>query len=261
MTLTRDKIERIAESAASAHRSGGESLDVGLHRLAGMDEAEDFREATLRILADGHVGYALCATSPVTAKPLGCTERVITPLRRGALLDDGSAFLLPRGIIGVGARYCFVLAHPLGEVLEGPTGEHEAADACLACHLELHIVGRRVPHGIPLNALTATADLGLETVHVLGPWVRDGRPVDLASAEVRIDLDGHAVTRGRGSDTLGAPIGAVAWTAQWLAGRERRLEAGEVVTTGSCAGLVRIVPGQNVRASFGDLGTVSLDLV
>ena len=145
--------------------------------------------------------------------------------------------------------------------MEGPTGEHEAADACLACHLELHIVGRRVPHGIPLNALTATADLGLEAVHVLGPWVRDGRPVDLASAEVRIDLDGHAVTRGRGSDTLGAPIGAVAWTAQWLAGRERRLEAGEVVTTGSCAGLVRIVPGQNVRASFGDLGTVSLDLV
>lgn len=261
MTLGPDEIERIAESLVSAHRSGGESLDAGLHRLAGMDEAENVQEATLRILADGHVGYALCATSPTTARLLGCAEPVIAPLRRGALLDDGSTFLLPRGIIGVGAGYCFVLGHPLGEVSEGPAGEREAAGACLACHLELHIIGRRVPHCIPLNASTATADLGLDVVHVLGPRVRGGRPVDLASAEVCVDFNGHTVTRGRGSDTLGAPVGAVAWTARWLAGRGRRLEAGEVVTTGSCTGLLRVVPGQRVRASFGDLGTVSLDLV
>ena len=63
MTLGPDEIERIVESLASAYRSGGESLDAGLHRLAGMDEAEDVQEATLRILAARRTSATRCAPS------------------------------------------------------------------------------------------------------------------------------------------------------------------------------------------------------
>jgi 2-keto-4-pentenoate hydratase len=261
MSMTPDEIERMAERLADARRRGTSSPDAGLGRLTTMAEAEDVQEAAFRILADPHVGYALIATSPTTARLLGCTEPVIAPLLRGALLEDGSTYLLPQGIIGLGAGYCFVLGRPLENASQGPVGEMEAAEACLACHLELQIVGRRVPHGTPLNALTATADLGLDVIHVLGPRVRYRDRSDLASAEVRLDLDGHAVARGRGADTLGAPFGAVAWTSRWLAARGRRLEAGEVVASGSCTGLVRVVPGQRVTAEFGGLGAVTLDLI
>lgn len=261
MMVSPDEIERMAESIAEARHYGTSSLDTGLGRLTTMAEAEDVQEAALRILAEPQVGYALCATSPTTARLLGCTEPVIAPLLREALLEDGSAYLLPQGIIGLGAGYCFVLGRPLEDASEGPAGETEAAEACLACHLELQVVGRRVPHGTPLNALTATADLGLDVIHVLGPRVRYRDPSDLGSAGIRLELDGHAVARGHGADTLGAPFGAVAWTSRWLAARGRRLEAGEVVATGSCTGLVRVVPGQRATASFEDFGTVLLDLV
>lgn len=261
MTLTPDEIERIAEALASAHRSGKECPDAGLHRLTRMAEAEDVQEATLRILADTQVGYVLSATSPMTARLLGCTEPVIAPLLRGALLEDASTFLLPHGVIGLGAGYCFVLGCPLEDAAEGKDGEQEAADACLACHLELQILGRRVTNGTPLNAFTATADLGLEVIHVLGPRVRDWRSIDLSSTTVSVSLNGNIIARGRGSDTFGTPVGAVAWTARWLAGRGRRIEAGEVVAAGSCTGLVRVTPGQRVLAEFEDLGTVSLDLI
>ncbi|NEU13147.1 hypothetical protein G3T14_13510 [Methylobacterium sp. BTF04] len=261
MTLTPDEIERIAEALASAHRSGKECLDAGLHRLTGMAEAEDVQEATLRILAGTQVGYALSATSPMTTRLLGCTEPVIAPLLRGALLEDGSTFLLPHGVIGLGAGYSFVLGRPLEDAAEGRNGEHQAADACLACHLELQILGRRVPNRTPLNAFTATADLGLDVIHVLGPRVQDWRSVDLASTAISVSLNGNVVARGRGADTFGAPVGAVAWTARWLAGRGRRIEAGEVVAAGSCTGLVRVIPGQRVLAEFEELGMVSLDLI
>lgn len=76
-----------------------------------------------------------------------------------------------------------------------------------------------------------------------------------------LSLDGHAVARGRGADTFDTPIAGVAWLARRLSDRGLRIEAGEVVATGSCTGLVQVVPGQRVRAHFQNLGAVSLDLI
>ena len=135
------------------------------------------------------------------------------------MLEDGSTFILPHGVIGVGAGYCFVIGRPLEDPSDGSVGEREAADACLACHLELHLLGRRVPYRTLLNERTATADLGLDVIHVLGPRVMDWHSVDLSSASVHVGLDGNTVARGRGADTLGSPIGAVAWVARWLGAR------------------------------------------
>ncbi|CAA2107222.1 hypothetical protein MBUL_04054 [Methylobacterium bullatum] len=129
------------------------------------------------------------------------------------MLDDGTAFLLPHGIIGVGAGYCFVLGRPFEAPSDGSPGGREATDACLSCHLELHLLGRRVPPRTPLNERTATADLGLDVIHVRGPRVMDRRSRDLSAATVTVDLDRNTVARGRGADTFGWPIGAVAWTA------------------------------------------------
>ena len=261
MPLTPDEIERMAASLAAAHASGRESREAALHRLTGMADAENIQEAMLRMLADAQVGYALGASSPTTARLLGTNAPILAPLLRGSLLDDGSTYLLPQGTIGLGAGFCFVLGRPLEDVSDGPAGDRKATDACIACHLELHILGRRVPHGTPLNEWTATADLGLEVVHVLGPRVTDWRSIDLTSTVIRVRLDGNAVTQGHGSDAFGAPVGAVAWTARWLAGRGRRIEAGELVTTGSLTGLVRVIPGQRVSADVEGVGAVTLNLI
>ncbi|KQP94109.1 hypothetical protein ASF60_13475 [Methylobacterium sp. Leaf113] len=117
------------------------------------------------------------------------------------------------------------------------------------------------PHGTPLNACTATADLGLDVIHVIGPRVPDWRAADLAATAISLSLDGHTVARGRGADTFGTPVAGVAWLARRLSNRGRRIEAGEIVATGSCTGLVQVVPGQRVRAEFQNLGAVSLGLI
>lgn len=261
MRLAHEEIDRIANEIASAYRGGRESHDAGLHRLDGMADAEDVQEAVVRILGDGQIGYALCATSATTGRLLRCSEPVAAPLLHGAMLEDGATFLLPQGTIGAGAGFCFVLGRPHENCSDGATGGEEAADACIACHIELHLLGRRVSDGRPLNACTATADLGLDVIHVIGPRVSDWRAVDLAETAIEVSLDGHAIARGRGADTFGTPVAGVAWLARHLSDRGRRIEAGEVVATGSCTGLVQVVPGQRVRADFGSLGLVSLDLI
>ena len=175
MRLAHEEIDRIANEIALAYCAGRVSHDAGLHRLDGMAEAEEVQEAVLRILGDAQIGYALGATSAVTCRLLGCTTPVAAPLLHGAMLEDGATYLLPQGTIGAGAGFCFVLGRPFENPPEGATGEDEAADACIACHLELHFLGRRVSHGIPLNACTATADLDLDVIHVVGPRVPDWR--------------------------------------------------------------------------------------
>ena len=65
---------------------------------------------------------------------------------------------------------------------------------------------------------------------------------------------------GRGGDVLGHPLEAVAWLARALARRGGRLDAGDLVATGTCAGLLQVLPGQTFAADFGGLGTVELRL-
>lgn len=261
MRLAHEEIDRIANEIASAYRGGRVSHDNGLHRLDGMADAEDVQEAVLRILGNAQVGYALGATSATTARLLRCREPMAVSLLHGAMLEDGATFLLPQGTVGAGAGFCFVLGRPFENPSDGATGEGEAADACIACHLDLHLLGRRVSNRIPLNACTATADLGLDVIHVVGPRVPDWRAVDLAATAIEVSLDGHAFARGRGADTFGTPVAGVAWLARRLSNRGRRIEAGEIVATGSCTGLVQVVPGQRVRAEFQNLGAVTLDLI
>lgn len=261
MSLAHEEIDRIANEIALAYRAGRVSHDAGLHCLSGMADAEEVQEAVLRILGNPQIGYALGATSAITGRLLGCPEPVAAPFLQGATLEDGATYLLPQGTIGAGAGFCFVLGRPLENPADGATDECEAANACLACHIELHLLGRRVSHGTPLNASTATADLGLALIHVIGPRVPDWRAVDLAATAIVLSLDGHVVARGMGADTFGTPIAGVAWLARRLSDRGLRIEAGEVVATGSCIGLVQVVPGQRIRADFAGIGAVSLDVV
>jgi 2-keto-4-pentenoate hydratase len=48
------------------------------------------------------------------------------------------------------------------------------------------------------------------------------------------------------------------WMANHLAARGIGLKPGDVITTGSCAGIHLLAPGQSAGAKFSGLGTVTL---
>lgn len=69
---------------------------------------------------------------------------------------------------------------------------------------------------------------------------------------VRLDRDGVERSTGLSSDVMGHPVRALVWLANRLAFHGLDLKAGELVSSGSCTGMVRAHKGNRLTAWFGD---------
>ena len=63
---------------------------------------------------------------------------------------------------------------------------------------------------------------------------------------------------GEGSAVLGDPRGALLWLVNELSALGITLEAGQIVSTGTCMAPMAIAPGDHAEADFGGLGRVAM---
>ena len=92
---------------------------------------------------------------------------------------------------------------------------------------------------------------------VCGDAIDDWRSLDLAGTRIEISLAGRRVNEGYGRAAMGHPLTSLTWLANWLSVRGRGLEAGEIVSTGTCTGHCFCARGDEVSVDFGALGRVS----
>jgi len=71
-------------------------------------------------------------------------------------------------------------------------------------------------------------------------------------------LDGNLREEGIGARALGHPIIVLQWLANKQSQTGRGLLAGEIISTGTCTGLLDVAPGDFVVADFGMLGQVEI---
>jgi 2-keto-4-pentenoate hydratase len=86
------------------------------------------------------------------------------------------------------------------------------------------------------------------------PW----RSHDLAAHSVCAIVNGEARHEGKGANVLGGPRIALTWIVNELSGLGLTMGAGQVVTTGTCVVPVAVVPGDEVRALYGEFGVLSV---
>ena len=84
--------------------------------------------------------------------------------------------------------------------------------------------------------------------------------IALKTIHIATTVNDRQATSGRGADVLGGPLVALTWLANSHRLRGCGLRAGDMVTTGVCGAPAPIAPGDHVRADFGVLGTVHVDL-
>ena len=100
------------------------------------------------------------------------------------------------------------------------------------------------------------ADNGFSARVVLsGVWQPVSR-VDLLGETVVLTQEGNRIATGKGEMALGHPANAVAWLAGKLAERGKKLEAGQIVMTGTLTPITPIAKGSIYVASFSTLGQV-----
>jgi 2-keto-4-pentenoate hydratase len=106
------------------------------------------------------------------------------------------------------------------------------------------------------------ADNGFSARIVLGgdDWI-DPKGIDLREVTDMLYKDGEKTAEGKGSNALDHPANAVIWLAQELAKREKAINAGEVVMTGTLTPILPVNRGSKYRAVFNPLGEVTVAFV
>ena len=108
-------------------------------------------------------------------------------------------------------------------------------------------------------AVTAS-DFGNNTGLILGGEIGDWR-ARLAELTCTMAVDGIEVGRGGAAAIPGGPLDSLAFLLNLLHRRGRRLEAGQLVSTGAATGVHDIVAGQGAVADFGPDGRIACEAI
>ena len=248
----------IALAEARRERRPLASLPGGLP----LDEAEAYaiqREAVDAYGAEP-VGYKIGATSPEAQGILGTDHPFKAPLfapdcnQNGAVINEPSY-----GLIGLEPEFALRLGEDLPR-REAAYGLEDVQAAIATIHPAFELIGVRLPGELFRQAIVVTADFGANVGFVAGEGVADWQTHDLSKIDVRASVDGKEVASGSGANVLGHPLNALLWLLNNLTASDRGLRAGDWISTGTCAGVVKIAPGQTAVADFGPFGKVSLSL-
>jgi 2-keto-4-pentenoate hydratase len=135
----------------------------------------------------------------------------------------------------------------------------EVMAAVAALHPAIEIPDSRFNDFCVVGAPQLIADNACANFFILGPAVEIAwRDLDLAAYPVSGIVAGKSKHEGKGANVLGDPRIALTWIVNELSSLRVPLDAGEVVTTGTCVTPIAVVPGDEVKANFGRLGALSV---
>jgi 2-oxopent-4-enoate/cis-2-oxohex-4-enoate hydratase len=204
-----------------------------------------------RRVADGErlVGRKIGVTSQVVQKMLDVHQPDFGSLTDAMMFADDAEIPVDRLLIQPRAEgeIAFVLARDL--VGPGVT-EADVLSATRCVRPCFEIVDSRI-RDWKIRIQDTVADNASSGVFVLGRGSADPRHIDLRACRIAVTKNGAPLSEGVGAAALGSPVYCVAWLANTLSRFGIRLEAGEVVLSGS------LVPLEPVRA--GDRFSLVLD--
>ena len=206
-------------------------------------------------------GWKVGATSEAAQRGLNADGPVTAPMHASFCFESPATVdVLPGQSASVECEFAFrfrrdlpprAVDYDLGEVL----------DAVGSVLPAVEVVGGRFEDGLSgIGQLRLIADVSAHTAFVYGPEWADWRAVDAKSHHVSLYGNEELVAHGVGSNALGDPLLVLLWTANHLSRRGESIQAGHVVTTGTCTGLTPVAHADRFTADFGTLGQVEVTI-
>jgi 2-keto-4-pentenoate hydratase len=234
-----DLIQAAAEQLAGARRAHMRGPRIPeTCRPADIASALEIQARVTTLLGEPVGGWKASAPSagrvmraPIYARDIRSGERSpIVPVDGVAAIEPEIAFVLARD-------------------LEPGVGPAEVRAAIGETHLVLELIGSRFQHPDELTFPEKLADCLNNQALLVGPLVTrapgewmSGFPITIAG-----------VFEGQGKHPDGHPFVAL----EWLAG-QIPLQAGQIITTGSFAGVIKAPLNQPLRVVFGDAGEIAV---
>lgn len=229
------------------------------------DEAYAVQDAFVRMKARycGRVaGHKIALTTPRMRAMVGLETPIAGRLhQRQVVRGPARVHAAQYGRLIVEFEIAVRMARDLAPA-SAPYSVAQVADAVQAVMPAFELADDRGADYATLAArgLELAADNAWNDGAVLGEPVDDWRDVDLAGLPGIASINGAVVGEGRGADSMGHPLAALAWVANHLAGRGEGLRGGDVVITGSLVTSKFPRAGDRVRFEAGALGAVELQV-
>ena len=243
------------------HWEAGTRLDALPERLRPQSRAEGYAiqahlmEHTRRPL----FGWKIAATSVAGQRHVRVDGPLAGRLLAEKVIEKGTTVSLATSNMRV-AEIEFTFR--FGRDLPPRAKSYEVAEVMAAVatlHPAIEIPDSRFNDFCIVGAPQLIADNACANLFILGPAVGPGwRELDLAAYPLSGTVVGKSEHQGKGANVLGDPRVALAWIVNELSALGVPLHAGEVVTTGTCVTPIPVVAGDEVRASFGRLGELSV---
>ncbi len=251
LTAAQESAAQFLFAARRAGRAGPRMDDAA--RPATVDDAIAVQRRVAELLALP-VGGWKCSV-PTAARAI-----IAAPIFAPTIHDLSPC---PMQITGEVARIepeiAFVMARDMPARAE-PYSDADLRTAVGTVRLALELIGPRYAEPKTVTYPELLADCIANQGLYVGPALAAPWDVDLEAFPVVVRADGAVVTSAEGKHPDGHPLRPLVWLANYLAARGDHLRAGQVVTTGSYAGIIDVPVDTPLTFEYGDLGRLAVTL-
>lgn len=254
---------RAKEAAALllGHWAAGTRLPALPEACRPATRAEGYAVQVNLMAASQHplFGWKIAATSLAGQKHINVDGPLAGRLLHEKVLPDGATIPLATSLMKVAeVEFAFRFGATLPPRAT-PYAQAEVMAAVESLHPAIEIPDSRYEDFCAVGAAQLIADNACANLFILGPATDvDWRSVDLSSQAVSATVNGKAHHAGKGANVLGDPRIALTWIVNELSAHGIAMEAGQVVTTGTCVVPVAVQPGDLVEAEYGPFGRLSV---
>lgn len=206
------------------------------------------------------IGYKIACTNLHAQKLLNTDAPVFGRLsscftRSSPARMNGGEFSL----LGIEPEFAFEISNDVPST-DTPYSAETMIDYVSGVIPAIELVGHRFSDWGKFDTPVLVADNAVHQAWIRGDAVEEWRHLNFAEQRVSLIVNGDVTLKGSGANVLGNPLNALAWLANELPRWGQSLSAGDFVTTGTCTDVYTAEIGDQIRADFGDLGSVELEL-
>lgn len=261
--MSEEAVRQAADRLLEAWRNAG-AIDGLPGDCRPESRSDGYRIQSALLAASGARGWGwkIAATSEAGQKHIGVTGPIAGRIFTDRVHLPGERVSLAGNRMQVAeVEFAFRIGRSL-DPRSTPRSEREVLDAVDALLPAIEIPDSRLEPFERAGAAQLIADNACAWRFVAGPAApANWREADLAAWPVRARVGDRYLRDGVGGNALGDPRRALAWLANELSAQGIALEAGQVVTTGTCVAPLEIRPGDRVLADFGALGSVDVQFI
>jgi 2-keto-4-pentenoate hydratase len=243
--MSADRITAIAEALVAARRRGARIALSEADRPRDFEEGFAIQEKVVPALASPVVAWKVM---PVPNGPV-----IYAPILQSGRVEAGGTWTV---VGGEPAGIELEIAFRMGRSVPGDAAPGDILDAVAAAHVVFELCQSRIaePAGLPRHVMLADciANAGI----VVGPEIPGWRGKDLKEKPGRLLVDGKLHAEGKSAD----PVAALQMLPPAMAKRGKRLEAGQIVITGSLIGMNWLTGRHALKGIVDDCGEVAIAL-